>query len=210
MPCTWLPRHRSALPTPLARRRCSRRIAAVTTSYWRHKSCLAAAVNARKRQVRSDWSLRRWSEHGLCKWPWPEPVVSTECLRVSDSCEPLSITVPAIIEGATEGWAPQRWSPEALARRHGDLEWAIGADDEGYAVTMPIAEYLEYAASNGDDSPLYMFDEHALDELTLPPYEKPRCLPDDYLSVLGDERPPHRWALLGGARSGVRGPGSNL
>ena len=102
---------------------------------------------------------------------------------------------------------PERWSIDVILAEHASTELVAGTDDDDYAVTMRIDEYLEYAESQRDDAPLYLFDDAALDlpELSslADAYTTPSCFPFDFLAALGPERPPHRWLLIGAARAGT-------
>ncbi len=101
----------------------------------------------------------------------------------------------------------ERWTLEALLTEFEDQPLALGIDEEsGDSVTMPLGEYLAYATRQSDDSPLYIFDDWILGQEGCPLYASytvPRCFENDYMGCLGECRPPHRWLLIGGARSGT-------
>ncbi|CUG93348.1 Hypothetical protein, putative [Bodo saltans] len=70
--------------------------------------------------------------------------------------------------------------------------------------TMTAAEYLEYATTQNDERPIYLFDAEFGDALradslfTVPPM----CAVDDYFNVMGKDRPKYRWLIAGPARGG--------
>lgn len=72
--------------------------------------------------------------------------------------------------------------------------------------------FLEYMSHNHDDSPLYIFDSRFDDDQDakrlLSDFKVPSYFPEDIFELVGDRRrPPHRWFLIGPARSGkdIRG-----
>ena len=66
---------------------------------------------------------------------------------------------------------------------------------------MRFKSYLEYAESNTDEMPLYLFDKHfAMKAPYLTKdYEVPEYFRDDMFAVLGEDgRPDYRWGSGGG------------
>jgi histone arginine demethylase JMJD6 len=82
--------------------------------------------------------------------------------------------------------------------------------------------YLNSEAGQIDDSPLYIFESsfreplknHKTTEASLPSirltkrslledYTSPTYFSEDLLKLTGSRRPPYRWFVMGGARSGT-------
>ena len=78
------------------------------------------------------------------------------------------------------------------------------------AVSWTLDSYLDYACKNQDESPLYLFDHAFAEKMGLRvgkhpgdgDYWIPECFGEDFFSVLGDQRPDHRWLIVGPERSG--------
>lgn len=142
---------------------------------------------------------------------------------VADNREKVSLdmTLPAILEGLLEEW-PQRqcWDIDHILQQHSDTDFVVGAtsvEDTGddsrgseytegdTAVTMTIRAYCEYAARQRDDCPLYIFDDTFLERggPLVDAYASPGCFVEDFMSVLGEDRPPYRWMLIGAERAGT-------
>ena len=109
---------------------------------------------------------------------------------------------PAIIESAAGfaiGASSGAWDEAALRQTLGDRIFHAGG------VNFRLSDYFDYAATNDDDQPLYLFDPTfgaSAPEL-LNEYEPPPHFRDDLFALLdGADRPDYRWLLIGGARSG--------
>eukprot|EP00591_Stephanopyxis_turris_P008421 CAMPEP_0195512886 /NCGR_PEP_ID=MMETSP0794_2-20130614/4688_1 /TAXON_ID=515487 /ORGANISM="Stephanopyxis turris, Strain CCMP 815" /LENGTH=291 /DNA_ID=CAMNT_0040640767 /DNA_START=98 /DNA_END=973 /DNA_ORIENTATION=- len=115
-----------------------------------------------------------------------------------------------------ESWPDaDAFSLQRLQSDYGAQEFSIGTEDEtGDDVTLTLDDYLSYASidrdSDGDDSPLYIFDDWILspdgdDSCPLAnAYSIPRCFPHDFMAEMGmDNRPPFCWLLIGAPRSGT-------
>jgi len=77
------------------------------------------------------------------------------------------------------------------------------------AVDWTLETYLQYMASNTDESPLYLFDRSFASKMSLstskdanPSYSIPSCFGEDLFAVLDDKRPDDKWLIIGPARSG--------
>eukprot|EP00966_Prymnesium_polylepis_P114747 2651753-Prymnesium_polylepis.1 len=167
-----------------------------------------SAITRAKQQVRSGWCTERWHSGRLHCKAMPKTRLPAACQRATANAGPSDLSQPAIIEGAMQAWPePACWSLESILTQYAATELVAGTDDEDYAVTMRIDAYMEYAASQQDDAPLYLFDDAALDLPELHPlaeaYATPPCFPFDFLEALGSERPPYRWILIGAARAGT-------
>jgi hypothetical protein len=76
-------------------------------------------------------------------------------------------------------------------------------------VDWPFAVYHKYMTSSNDESPLYLFDKKFADKMGIKigheegsSYWKPECFGPDLFELLGEERPAHRWLIIGPQRSG--------
>lgn len=82
-----------------------------------------------------------------------------------------------------------------------------GEDDDGDPIKVRLETFFHYLENDAqtEDSPLYVFDScfgETKPEM-LHDYSVPDYFAEDLFSMVGDRRrPPHRWFLLGSARSG--------
>lgn len=97
------------------------------------------------------------------------------------------------------------WSTERLLARFSDVCF------RAEAVDWPLKTYIEYMNNNHDESPLYLFDRSFAEKMNLTvsinpdksaDYWPPTCFGSDLFSVLGEQRPDHRWLIIGPERSG--------
>lgn len=124
--------------------------------------------------------------------------------RVADcsSDEVFAKEEPLILTSPVKSWpAFKEWSVTHLLQKYADISF------RAEAVDWPLKEYVSYMRNNSDESPLYLFDSHFISKMSLssaPPYTPPSCFgpSHDLFSVLGHQRPDHRWLILGPARSG--------
>ena len=79
------------------------------------------------------------------------------------------------------------------------------------SVDWPLKVYIEYMRNCSDESPLYLFDRAFAERMHLTissqpeksaDYWPPTCFGEDLFSVLGSQRPDHRWLIVGPERSG--------
>ena len=126
--------------------------------------------------------------------------------------EGIGKPVVIAIAGAS-GADSSTWDEDSLRLKLGDRVFHAGG------ANFQLADYLDYAATNADDQPLYLFDPtfgRSAPEL-LDAYERPAYFRDDLFDLLDDdrsadrggrdgvagaERPDYRWLLIGGHRSG--------
>ncbi|KAJ3211144.1 hypothetical protein HDU67_004757 [Dinochytrium kinnereticum] len=123
-------------------------------------------------------------------------------------------STPVLIKGGFE-YDAESWGLENLKKKFGTHRFSIGTEEPSYLhhgaasepmlVDMAFEDYLEYMKTQSDECPLYVFDgsygEKAPEMLSY--YKTPRFFEEDFLSVLGDRRPPYRWIVAGPARSGA-------
>lgn len=121
---------------------------------------------------------------------------------------------PVVIEGAPAGAIgahSRSWDEAELRSKLGERIFHAGG------VNFKLSDYLDYAHSNSDDQPLYLFDPTfgATAPELLDEYQPPVYFRNDLFSLLdgaaaegpdGDRarpsRPDYRWLLIGGRRSG--------
>ena len=86
-----------------------------------------------------------------------------------------------------------------------------GEDDDGKRVKVKLKHFLRYLRhdSQGDDSPLYIFDANfdtdpVTKDLLGDFCPSTKYFPEDLFHLVGEKRrPPHRWFLIGPKRSGT-------
>ena len=112
---------------------------------------------------------------------------------------------PFILTNTVTKWPVyMNWSAEALLEKFGDVEF------RAEAVDWPLHTYVDYMNDNSDESPLYLFDRSFVEKMEIQAGEKegigeywaPECFGEDLFSVLDNDRPDHRWLIVGPARSG--------
>ncbi|KAI5465904.1 hypothetical protein BGZ63DRAFT_460597 [Mariannaea sp. PMI_226] len=111
---------------------------------------------------------------------------------------------PFILTRCIQDWpACSEWSIETLLNTYSDVEF------RAEAVDWPFSTYCNYMEHNQDESPLYLFDRKFAEKMDITvghgqgaAYWRPDCFGPDLFEVLGDERPAHRWMIIGPKRSG--------
>ncbi|RMX93937.1 hypothetical protein D0867_04087 [Hortaea werneckii] len=113
---------------------------------------------------------------------------------------------PFILTEPVKQWPVfKTWSTEELLAQYADV--AFRAE----SVDWPLKTYIEYMNNNTDESPLYLFDRSFAEKMNLKVstqpeddagYWPPTCFGSDLFSVLGEQRPDHRWLIVGPERSG--------
>lgn len=110
---------------------------------------------------------------------------------------PFILTKPV-----TEWHAYHHWSMDRLLEEYGDVQF------RAEAVDWPLRTYLDYMNNTSDESPLYLFDRSFVEKMKITSdyrrgaYWTPSCFGKDLFGVLGDQRPDHRWLIIGPQRSG--------
>ncbi|KAI8048645.1 hypothetical protein BDF22DRAFT_746652 [Syncephalis plumigaleata] len=139
---------------------------------------------------------------------------------------------PVVILGCTRHWSAEtNWTPERLLEDYAESPFKIGEDDEGDPVRVKFKYFMRYLNSEAgqiDDSPLYIFESsfrepstkyHKTTEIEstststsitrptkrslLGDYTSPSYFSEDLFKLTGSRRPPYRWFVMGGARSGT-------
>lgn len=124
-----------------------------------------------KRRARGDLALADWVKQG---WAYaPAAVAEPPPLGVMarEAAASLSVAefvaryerpnLPVVIDGIAASWpalAGEAWRPAALYTAYRHRRFKCGEDDDGYPVKVKLKYFLRYAASQRDDSPLYIFD----------------------------------------------------
>ncbi|KAF0895666.1 hypothetical protein E2562_014285 [Oryza meyeriana var. granulata] len=106
---------------------------------------------------------------------------------------------PVLLEGCLECWpALQKWTREHLLKVSARKKFAVGP------VSMTLDRYFHYADNVQEERPLYLFDAKFTEKVPEMgrDYEVPAYFREDLFRVLGEERPDHRWVIIGPAGSG--------
>uniref|UniRef100_A0ACD5WUJ9 Uncharacterized protein n=1 Tax=Avena sativa TaxID=4498 RepID=A0ACD5WUJ9_AVESA len=106
---------------------------------------------------------------------------------------------PVLLEGCLDTWpALQKWTREYLLEVSAGKEFAVGP------VSMPLDRYFLYADNVQEERPLYLFDAKFAEKVPEmgSDYEVLVYFQEDLFKVLGEERPDHRWIIIGPAGSG--------
>jgi hypothetical protein len=112
---------------------------------------------------------------------------------------PFILTAPV-----TEWPVYGKWTPESLLKQYPDVKF------RAEAVDWPTKKYMDYMFDNNDESPLYVFDRAFAEKTGITvgrdkpdaAYWSPDCFGEDLFMLLGDQRPDHRWMIMGPKRSG--------
>lgn len=93
------------------------------------------------------------------------------------------------------------WSMKSLPEKYGNIMF------RAEAVDWPLSTYIDYMESNTEESPLYLFDSQFVEKMNLTAAQygdfwPPDCFGSDLFALLGDQRPDHRWLIIGPKRSG--------
>ncbi|WYZ34794.1 hypothetical protein EsH8_I_001070 [Colletotrichum jinshuiense] len=112
--------------------------------------------------------------------------------------------VPFILTNYIQSWPVcHEWNMNVMLQRYRSIEF------RAEAVDWPFSTYHEYMEDNNDESPLYLFDKKFAEKMDIKvgreegaAYWKPECFGPDMFELLGNERPAHRWLIIGPERSG--------
>ncbi|KAM0252311.1 hypothetical protein ACHAQJ_007804 [Trichoderma viride] len=111
---------------------------------------------------------------------------------------------PFVMTKCIQEWPVySQWTIDSLLKKYADVEF------RAEAVDWTFSQYCDYMKRNRDESPLYLFDRKFAEKMGLKvghsedaAYWRPDCFGPDLFEVLGDERPAHRWLIIGPERSG--------
>ena len=111
---------------------------------------------------------------------------------------------PFILSKCIQDWpVTSRWTIDSLLQDYSRVEF------RAEAVDWTFASYCKYMTQNCDESPLYLFDRNFAEKMGIKvgreadaAYWRPECFGPDFFEVLGEERPAHRWLIVGPERSG--------
>ena len=109
---------------------------------------------------------------------------------------------PFILTAPVKRWNIfEKWTLDDLLRNYGEIAFRA----EG--VDWQLKTYVEYMTNTQDESPLYLFDRSFVEKMDLQvgsqgAYESPQAFQEDLFALLQEERPDHRWLIIGPQRSG--------
>ncbi|OAA43208.1 F-box domain, Skp2-like protein [Metarhizium rileyi] len=111
---------------------------------------------------------------------------------------------PFILTKYIQDWPVcSSWDIDKLLKAYSNVEF------RAEAVDWTMERYCSYMKNNKDESPLYLFDRRFVEKMGITvghqddaSYWKPDCFGPDLFEVLGNERPAHRWLIIGPERSG--------
>jgi hypothetical protein len=137
----------------------------------------------------------------------PQNAIARLCNLTHEEYASTWVDKPFILTTPVKQWPVHGlWTPEYLLEKFPDTPF------RAEAVDWPTKKYMDYMHDNADESPLYLFDRafaaktgvnvNAAPHSKEASYWSPTCFGEDLFSVLGDQRPDHRWLIMGPARSG--------
>jgi hypothetical protein len=111
---------------------------------------------------------------------------------------------PFILSECIKEWpVASQWTIDTLLERYKHVEF------RAEAVDWTFSTYCDYMKQNSDESPLYLFDRSFAEKMGIEvgqqpgaAYWRPGCFGPDFFEVFGQERPAHRWLIVGPERSG--------
>jgi len=116
---------------------------------------------------------------------------------------------PCLIAGFADEWPINKATFATMNQSFlRDERVKVGKDDEGYRIGLETKYYLQYAATQKDDSPVYLFESQLNANSNIrkifAEYARPAWFSKDLFDYCSAERrPPHRWLCLGPERSGT-------
>ncbi|KAF2772051.1 Clavaminate synthase-like protein [Teratosphaeria nubilosa] len=116
------------------------------------------------------------------------------------------VNSPFILTKPVKEWPVyETWCIQSLLEKYSNVPF------RAESVDWPFKTYIDYMAHNNDESPLYLFDRSFAEKMQLSvssrhsddaDYWPPTCFGSDLFTVLGAQRPDHRWLIVGPERSG--------
>ncbi|CAG8483560.1 7747_t:CDS:2, partial [Scutellospora calospora] len=191
-----------------------------------------AKLNARSELDIFEWSKFGYANNNYWISPSADKLSRIDESQVSreEFIEKYEVPgLPVVITGCSKAWTAEiKWNKEELLRNYARHKFKIGEDDKRNPVHMTFKYYMHYLETEGlkDDSPLYIFDSSfgrrgkskktsveepkrkdlnpKSRECLLKDYKVPTYFDDDLFRFTSERRrPPYRWFVLGGERSGT-------
>lgn len=143
--------------------------------------------------------------------PFAEDIPAANAIPVLDDLSAADfakswVDRPFVLTSPVKQWPIyQRWSAEQLLETYSDVRF------RAESVDWPLKTYIDYMRNHQDESPLYLFDRAFAEKMDLTvstapdlnaDYWPPTCFGSDLFAILGDQRPDHRWLIIGPERSG--------
>ncbi|KAK5133260.1 hypothetical protein LTR08_007994 [Meristemomyces frigidus] len=125
-----------------------------------------------------------------------------------DEFEARWVNKPFILTSPVKQWPVySAWSTRRLLKKYANVSF------RAESVDWLLKTYVDYTTNNQDESPLYLFDRAFAEKMSLSvssspddgkgaDYWPPLPFSTDLFTVLGSQRPDHRWLIVGPARSG--------
>ena len=164
------------------------------------------------RYVFSDALYRPWRCSQLSLTPYVCNIpMQNQILRLEDLSQvefnQSWVDKPFILTNPVKKWPVFRtWDLNSLLAKYGDVPFVCES------VSWPFKKYMEYMENTKDESPLYLFDRGFVEKMGLEvdstdeaidnAYEPPAAFKEDFFTLLGPQRPDHRWLIVGPSRSG--------
>ncbi|KAI9489585.1 hypothetical protein BDB00DRAFT_791002 [Zychaea mexicana] len=179
-----------------------------------------------KTKARSELDLFAWGKWKFhCQDYWINPYVDTvPRIDVRSTSKAKFIEEyeaqnrPVVLTHVTDQWpAHKLWNEKYFLENYGSHMFKIGEDDDDNNVYLKMKHFVRYSETDAqhDDSPLYIFDsgfykdrrkkkKEGQSNTLLGDYQVPGYFSDDLFRLTGERRrPPYRWLVIGGARSGT-------
>ncbi|KAJ9609828.1 hypothetical protein H2200_006157 [Cladophialophora chaetospira] len=113
---------------------------------------------------------------------------------------------PFILTTPVKRWQAFKWSQGFLQDTYGEVPFICES------VNWPFQKYTRYMNTTADESPIYLFDRGFVEKMGLQvgnrdptvqnAYEPPIAFQEDLFTLLKEQRPDHRWLIIGPERSG--------
>jgi hypothetical protein len=102
---------------------------------------------------------------------------------------------PFILTDYIQSWPVYKdWTISKIHKAYPNIEF------RAEAVDWTFSDYHSYMRNNTDESPLYLFDRKFAESMNIKvghgdghAYWAPECFGEDLFTLLGSERPAHRW-----------------
>ena len=183
---------------------------------WAQRSDYIKKTFARKYQTLTQWNAKGYAfsnalediATSVC-----EHAAKISCFSTSEmEAMPDVPTVPFIVNNGISTWpAFENWTTQSLNDRMGQSYFRL---DDNHTGRIRLEQFLDYMKLSEDDAPLYIFDSQFAvgadqDRMLLKNEYGPLSwfsskVENDMFSIVLDKyRPPWRWVLIGGPRSGT-------